>query len=249
MESAEKKCCPWVIGSGASSHRTKEKHVMVNFQEFDKPENVALGDGRVVKALGSGSVRMDMLFEATESKKAVLYDVLYMPKLTCNLFSVRAAVAKGNAAEVGPQECCIWDENGTFRGMKSLAVKLYQLDCQVAPTADTAYASVASFRVGDLWHQRLGHVHEPCLKKCVESKSVYKRLTSRKCLSCPSVADVWQGRCVEQRFPQWERSGRRRDYSLCTLTSAVQYTRPRLEEPSILLRVLMITLGAVLKTS
>ena len=27
------------------------------------------------------------------------------------------------------------------------------------------------------------------------------------------MKDVWQGRCVENRFPQWERSGRRRDYS------------------------------------
>ena len=172
LESAEKKCSPWVIDSGASSHMTKEKHVMVNFQEFDKPENVALGDGRVVKALGSGSVRMNMLFEATESKKAVLYDVLYVPKLTCNLFSVRAAVAKGNAVEFGPQKCCIWDENGKLRGMGSLADKLYQLDCQVVPTADTGYASVASSQGSDLWHQRLGHVHEPRLKKCVESESV-----------------------------------------------------------------------------
>ena len=107
VEYTEKKCCPWAIDSCASSHMTKEKHVMVNFQEFDKPENVALGDGHVLKALGSGSVRMNMLFEATESKKAVLYDVLYVPKLTCNLFSVKPAVAKGNTVEFGPQKCCI----------------------------------------------------------------------------------------------------------------------------------------------
>ena len=65
------------------------------FDEFPGiPENVALGDGRVVKALGSGRVHMNMLFPGAEAKKAVLYDVLYVPKLTCNLFSVRAAVAK-----------------------------------------------------------------------------------------------------------------------------------------------------------
>ena len=82
---------------------TKEKHVLINFQEFEDPENVALGDGRVVKALGSGRVEMNMLFPGTEAKKAVLHDVLYVPKLTCNLFSVRAAVAKGNAVELGDQ--------------------------------------------------------------------------------------------------------------------------------------------------
>ena len=192
VESAEKKCCPWVIDSGASSHMTKEKHVMVNFQEFDKPENVALGDGRVVKALGSGSVRMNMLFETTESKKAVLYDVLYVPKLTCNLFSVKLAVATGNTVEFGPQKCCIWDENGKLRGIGSLADKLYQLDCEVAPTADTAYASVVSSQDCDLWYQRLGHVHEQILKKCVESEPVQgidiKKMTELSfCEGCLAV--------------------------------------------------------------
>lgn len=136
VESTNKNFCPWVIDRGAS-HITKEKHVLGNFQEFSVPENVALGDGRVVKELESGGVRMNMLFQATESKKEVLYDVLYLPKLTCNLFSVRAAVSKSNAVEFGSQKCCIRDGNGKLRGMGSLVDKLYQLDCQFAINTDT----------------------------------------------------------------------------------------------------------------
>ena len=168
LKSADKENYPWVIDSGASSHMTKEKHVLTNFQEFEEPENVALGDGRVVKALGSGRVQMNMLFPEAEAKKAVLYDVLYVPTCTCNLFSVRAVVAKANAVEFGPNSCCIWDENGKLRGMGSLADKLYQLDCEVV---STGYASGAQSR-SDLWHQRLGHVHESRLKKCVENEFV-----------------------------------------------------------------------------
>ena len=168
VKSADKECYPWLIDSGVSSHLTKEKHVLTNFQEFEEPENVALGDGRVVKALGSGRVHMNMLIPGIEAKKAVLYDVLYVPKLTCNQLSVRAAVAKGNAVEFCPNDCCTWDENGKLRGKGSLADKLYQLDCQVVTTG---YASVASSR-SDLWHQRLGHVHESRLKKCVQNKLV-----------------------------------------------------------------------------
>ena len=44
-------------------------------------------------------------------------------------------------------------------------------------------------------------------------------------------------------------SGRRGDYSLCTVTSVVQCTRPQLEGQTILLHLLMITLSAVLYTS
>ena len=54
---------------GASCHMTKEKHVLTNFQKLEEPKNVAPGDGRVVKALGSGRVQMNMLFPAAEAKK------------------------------------------------------------------------------------------------------------------------------------------------------------------------------------
>ena len=115
---------------------------------------------------------MNMLFQTTKSRKAVLYDVLYVPKLTCNLFSVRAAVSKGSTIEFGPQKCCIRDEYGKLHGMGSLVDKLYQLDCQVAITTDSVYISVESSQGSGLWHQCLGHVHELHLKKCLENESV-----------------------------------------------------------------------------
>ena len=74
---------------------------------------------------------MNMQFRETGPKRAVLFDVLYVPKLRCNLFSVRAAVAKGNAVEFGPDQCYIRDNNGKLRGMGSLVDKLYQLNFQV----------------------------------------------------------------------------------------------------------------------
>ena len=200
VESTNKNRCPWIIDSGASSHMTTEKHVLVNFQDFAEPENVALGDGRVVKALGSGRVRMNMLFQATEAKKAVLYDVLYVPKFTCNLFSVRAAVSKGNAVEFGPQKSCIRDEYGKLPGMGSLVDKLYQLDCQVAITADTAYVSVESSQGSDLWHQRPGHVHELRLKKCMENESV-RGINIKKMTELSFCEGCLVGKMCRKPFP------------------------------------------------
>ena len=55
VESADREY-PWLIDSGVSSHMTKERHILMNFQEFEEPENVAQGDGSVVKALGHGHV-------------------------------------------------------------------------------------------------------------------------------------------------------------------------------------------------
>ena len=148
----------WLVDSGASSHTTPQKEFLIDYHEFDTPEKVGLGDGRIVKAVGVGNVRLNMLFKVSDSKRAVMYNVLYVPKLACNLFSVRAAAGKGNIVKFGRSRCWIRDRNGKLYGMGSLVGKLYQLDCEPAPVED---ASVVSERRNDvdLWHQRLGHLN------------------------------------------------------------------------------------------
>ena len=83
-----------------------------------------------------------------------MYNVLYVPKLACNLFSVRAAASKGNIVKFSRSRCWIRDRSGKLYGMGSLVGKLYQLDCEPAPVED---ASVVCERRNDvdLWHQRL----------------------------------------------------------------------------------------------
>ena len=83
----------WLIDS---SHMTPQKEFLINYREFDTPEKVGLGDGRIVEAVGVGNVCLHMLFKVSTSKQAVMYDVLYVPKLACNLFSVRATAHERN---------------------------------------------------------------------------------------------------------------------------------------------------------
>ena len=86
----------WIVDSGASSHMTQTQEFMVNYEEFGTPQKVCLGDGRTLEAFGKGKVIVTMVFKRCERKKVTMYDVLYVPKLACNLFSVRAAAAKGS---------------------------------------------------------------------------------------------------------------------------------------------------------
>ena len=65
-----------------------------------------------------------MLFKVSKSKQAVMYDVLYVPKLACNLFSVGAAARKGNIIKFGCSKCWIRDRSGKLYGMGSLVDKL-----------------------------------------------------------------------------------------------------------------------------
>ena len=41
-------------------------------------------------------IRLNMTFKMSSSKKAVMYDDLYVPKLACNLLKVRTTAKRGN---------------------------------------------------------------------------------------------------------------------------------------------------------
>lgn len=72
----------WLVDSGASSHMTYKRI----FCLFSTPDKVVLGDSRAAEAVGIGTIQMNMLFKVTNNKKAVMYDVLHVPSLSCNLF-------------------------------------------------------------------------------------------------------------------------------------------------------------------
>ena len=84
----------WYIDSAASSHMTCKRELLKDYKEG--PEKVSLGDGRTVEAVGVGNVHLNMQFKVSDPKRCVMYGVLYIPKLACNLFSLRVAASKGN---------------------------------------------------------------------------------------------------------------------------------------------------------
>ena len=107
----------WLVDSGASSHMAREKELLQDYQEFKKPEMVGLGDGRTVEAVGAGNVHLRIKFKVSKAKRAVIHRVLYVPKLACNLFSVRATAGKENLVNFSRSRCWIRDTNGKLLGM------------------------------------------------------------------------------------------------------------------------------------
>ena len=130
----------WVVMSGASSHMTQKRELLVDYEEFDKLHKVCLGDGRTVEAFGRGNIHFTIVFKMSKPKKVTMHNV---PKLACNLFSVRAAAANRNTVKFGNTRCWIRDRNGKLLGMGSLADKLYYLDCKIITQEHVAVASVS----------------------------------------------------------------------------------------------------------
>ena len=78
-------CNRWLVDSGASSHMTWNKELLTDYQEFETPQKVGLGDGRQVNALGTGKGYLKMRFKVSQPKMSVMYRVLYVPQLTARL--------------------------------------------------------------------------------------------------------------------------------------------------------------------
>ena len=49
------------------------KEPLTDCQAFETPENVWLGDGHTVHAIGIGNVHLRMLFKVSQPKKSVMY--------------------------------------------------------------------------------------------------------------------------------------------------------------------------------
>ena len=143
------------MDSGASSHMTRNKELLTDYREFEKPEKVRLGDGRTVEAVGVGNVHVNMLFKVSEPKLSVVHRVLYVPKLACTLFSLRATLSSSVTQSAGfetEMESCQLDCEPTL--MENSLVVLEQ-------TNDT-----------DLWHQRLGRLNVQQIKQIIQKELV-----------------------------------------------------------------------------
>ena len=79
----------WVVDSGATTHMTWDKLVFVTYATMEDMPNVRLGDGRYVKAEGKGSVCWRIKDDIEAERVIRLSSVLFVPELSCNLFSVR----------------------------------------------------------------------------------------------------------------------------------------------------------------
>ena len=158
---AEERCEDWIIDSGASRHMTFQKELLHDYREFKTPELVGLGDGHSVEALGVGRVKI--VTELRQGKKIPgwMNDVLYVPKLAGNLFSVRAAAQNRKVISFGHKYCWIRDKKNQPVGTGSTVGKLYKLDCEVLkPSGESAQTAKESQKGGvELWHQRLAHVN------------------------------------------------------------------------------------------
>ena len=99
----------WIIDFWATSHICNDQDPFVKLQPLKSLLDVVLGDGHKLTATAKGTVRLMIKCGQRSSRMYTLFDVLLIPELSYNLFSVSKAVERGNTVRFGV--CILRDPN------------------------------------------------------------------------------------------------------------------------------------------
>ncbi|KAE8666831.1 1-aminocyclopropane-1-carboxylate [Hibiscus syriacus] len=111
----------WIIDSGASDHMTGNIDLLEEYSESSLPTSIKIAYGSLTTVKGSGSV--------TLNKNLLLHNVLYVPRLACNLLSVSKLIKDSGCNVVFGTGGCIFQAQGSKRviGSARLGKGLYTL--------------------------------------------------------------------------------------------------------------------------
>ncbi|KAF2894203.1 hypothetical protein ILUMI_11972 [Ignelater luminosus] len=92
--------------------------------------DVKISDGSIIKAEAIGEVRVKA-FNDFEWIETILRNVLYVPTLKVNLFSISTIVKKGLKMSFNKVGCRVFDANGNFCAIAVKCGKLFEMQCKI----------------------------------------------------------------------------------------------------------------------
>lgn len=180
----------WIADSGASAHMCNNLDWFTDIEMFPKADKAMVGDSRELAILGKGQVRVEAKVNSGTSQ-ALLKNVLYIPELAANLFSVGKA-SENNLRVVFWEkqvEFLLDGETKVAHG-KQLMNNLYLMDMVATKQQNhTAYFCQIE-RTLQEWHNTLGHANTDRINQLLTNGnyeiSLSKLKTSTECDTCPA---------------------------------------------------------------
>jgi len=94
---------------------------------FKKSQEVTLGDGHTLEAIGQGVVTLKMTLSNEKTKRCHLHNVLCVPQLAYNLLSVTKASEAGKSVLFYGNVCRIYNKRGKVIAVANKQGSLYVL--------------------------------------------------------------------------------------------------------------------------
>lgn len=163
----------WVLDSGASRHMTPDESLLTNKRLPTEDVTITFGNGSQGRAEAVGDVFLDTGYSTVR-----LTDVLYIPALTENLFSVRHATKNGARFTFSSSGCEIWMDNEMVAVAPCLKDDIvYYINGRSASEGaesnnNTALLARTAKETPELWHRRFAHLGYDNLAKLQRNNMV-----------------------------------------------------------------------------
>ena len=157
----------WLIDFGATSHMTHNRDLFKTNRTLEKPQKVNLGNGHFLEVVGIGNVEV-FTQSGSKFKPNTVCDVLHVPQMTANLFSVRSAADKSIIVQFGHSRCWLKNNQGKICATGKIHYKLYYLDT----TDDTVYHCSTTANDNNIWHQCLEYASKASIQTAHQNRWV-----------------------------------------------------------------------------
>lgn len=155
----------WFLDSGATDHMVRDKLLFEEMHPLKRKVSISVAkSGQVIVAESAGTIRVDMVIDGRRHP-SVVKNVLYVPELQCNLFSVRRLEDIGMTVKIAGGKVAIHKDGHTVC-VGQRTGQLYALDIYRRGDEDSASASAMTTNNDsfELWHRRYGHLGGTNLK-------------------------------------------------------------------------------------
>ena len=161
----------WILDSGATQHMSNDKSYFNELNILATPLPVQVGDGRILDAIGVGTIALQMHLPDNTARKCFLKNVLCVPKLNYNLVSVSQATANKNTFVFSDSDCKVYAYNNKLLAVADKIGKMYMLKCK---TVNSTVETVAVCTTIDesLWHKRLCHLGIDGVRSLIKNNMV-----------------------------------------------------------------------------
>ena len=159
----------WILDSGATCHMCNDKGLFAEFVSLKSP---LVGDGHILQAIGRGKVSMQMKLSGRKRSKCKLHDVLHVPKLSYNLFSVSKAAEAGKVTRFNESGCQILGAKQRLIATGTRVGSLYYLGHQTSSHQVHAVTNGSQEKNEDVWHRHYGHLGMRNLRKLAKDNLV-----------------------------------------------------------------------------
>lgn len=189
----------WLLDSGATSHMACKKDLFITLS-FEKRRFVSLADEEVsVEVQGIGSCVINCLLNNGELKKILLENVLYVPRLSSTLISIKKLARDGYKIVLEKEECNIF-KNMELRAIVKPYGDLYELN-----TVEKVFMTrnfECSQDCAHVWHRLFGHRNLDAIKSLAE-RNLATGITIKDCKNGTDICECCiKGKMARVPFPQ-----------------------------------------------